>query len=222
MKRRFTLIEMLVVIAIIGILASLLLPSLGRAREKARRAVCLSNHRQFYTSVSLFSNENNAKLPDRWDNGRTAQHLMSSTRNKLDEYITNWEITDCPNWPIKNFTLGHGVTSNNCTSILLLSGLKTASNLGNFNSWETPMSFMDDNELVLLADWNQVPNATFRTVFTHTARGGFVYRGTVAPKDAGVEGTIVTLLNGSSQWRALPKMKDYAANAGYPSVQYWW
>jgi len=64
---RFSLIEMLVVIAIIGILSSMLLPSLLSAQQSALSISCLSKMRHISLGFNMYSSENNNRIPISYD-----------------------------------------------------------------------------------------------------------------------------------------------------------
>lgn len=63
-RRAFTLIELLTVIAIISILAAIIIPTLGKVRETAQRAVDASNLREIGKAALLFASDHNDRLPD--------------------------------------------------------------------------------------------------------------------------------------------------------------
>jgi prepilin-type N-terminal cleavage/methylation domain-containing protein len=62
-ERGFTLVELLVVMAIVALLAAMVAPSLALAKEKARRISCSANLRQMHFAFSFYADDNNDFLP---------------------------------------------------------------------------------------------------------------------------------------------------------------
>ena len=94
MKRRrdgFVLIELLVVVAIIGILAAILLPALARSREAARRTACLSNLSQIGVAMFMYAEENDGKLP--WSGGMGNADCLEVLAG---DYLGTAEVFVCP------------------------------------------------------------------------------------------------------------------------------
>lgn len=78
LRRAFTLIEVLVVVAIIALLISIMLPSLSRAKELSKRTVCASRLHTIGVAVYTYAQENKGKLIE--CHGRTTQVAISPRR----------------------------------------------------------------------------------------------------------------------------------------------
>lgn len=89
--RGFTLIELLIVIAILTVLAAILFPVLAQARERARRASCLSNGRQLGLAFLQYAQDFDEYYPLTVHAG--ANFSWTQT---LDPYLRNKQVFRCP------------------------------------------------------------------------------------------------------------------------------
>ena len=136
LKCGFTLVELLVVISIIALLLSILMPSLQKARESAKRVVCQGHLRQVSLGTQMYTMENHSKFPlmgtisfskgqknpyDHWD-------------KLIYPYINNSKVFHCPSERIETKDSQKGL-------ILITYGYNTLLAGNNFGPTNNPPSF---------------------------------------------------------------------------------
>ena len=191
----FTLIEALVVIAIISILASLLLPTLIGTKERARRANCVNNIRQFSLALHLYANDSSDSLPPGYSdlgerevlNSRSPfgsvfvdEHipvLARTVRTSLLNYTAqNHRILACPGLG-SPFTDPEGYRYPSCGIVIgynYLGGHGRTPWIATHtytNTWTSPQKLTDPPSLLLLTDMNTW-TFSHRAVFVPHASNG--------------------------------------------------
>jgi prepilin-type N-terminal cleavage/methylation domain-containing protein/prepilin-type processing-associated H-X9-DG protein len=96
-QKGFTLLELLVVVAAIGILLALLLPAMSRAREKGTSARCISNLRQLALAATLYADDHEDALPwqeRHWTSPSNPTAVMNYTDPTAPNFRTNayWQL----------------------------------------------------------------------------------------------------------------------------------
>lgn len=89
-EKSFTLVEMLVVIAIIGIIAGIVLVNLSSSREKAKIAVAKAETRNIYNAILLLSSDT-----EEWPDHQTPDEVNQVGNNELCPDGCTYKLSDC-------------------------------------------------------------------------------------------------------------------------------
>lgn len=103
-ENRFTLVELMVVIAIIAILAGMLLPVVSKARGAAKQSCCINNSRQIHLAVGNYISDYDDTIPYVSTGSYIPPSTVSYWSENFQDYIKNTNILQCPGITRKKYT----------------------------------------------------------------------------------------------------------------------
>ena len=245
--KKFTLIEMLVVVAIIGILNSFLLPSLGKSRAKAKVAVCKSNMKQVHFALIMFQDDNDGYYP--YSRTRNPRHL--SWDDNLESYDGRNRATTAElEYPVLFKSKGHTSgayacpdddvqrshwTGNDVLTASYSLTYRVVNRRGNLTGWARGVSGGNENAECQNVSAIAKPSETIEMV-EFSSSGRLIGHGGNSLVDAGrfqnkfinhdgLYGANYTMIDGSVQsmtfWKTLMKEDGTMANPGWSIGSMW-
>ena len=91
----FTLVEVMIVTAIIGLLAAIAVPSFVKARAKSQCEKCRKNRRVIWEAINMYCMDTGTGMTEaEWPNLCAARNRLAPGEQAL--YVRNWEVFECP------------------------------------------------------------------------------------------------------------------------------
>lgn len=244
----FTLVELLVVIAVSGILMALLLPALSKAKEKSRRSVCSQNLRMDLLALKLYGEDHQDFLPSALDDQGSYHSIVLSTTtySNLVDYLDGDSKTFyCPNLAFATGALdaSAGINPANRTGFTI--GYNYLAEPPSVPNPKGPQDMWvglekDNRDGEILADanyWSQSPSLGV-TAVPHAASGGRVamagrlaVNSNVATSSTptagsssaimGASGGNVAWLDGAVIWKPMRAMSQWTASSDGTAAANW-
>ena len=224
--KSFTLIELLIVIAIIGILVSILLPSLRKSRDAARRTVDLSNQSQSAKGIMLYAKNNRYRIPK--SPGHNAAYTTTCYKgNSINLAVSfkdfvDFEVFKCIEAEAPPIDDPSNTRSARYMSLMYFAGRSfpqlypgeaIPNDFSAINSTSTPL---------LSCTLRQNPSVGYFAQHTggagvkqdYSAGGNPSLHRKKVSSLSSVQGTNITFMDGSGKWRRTTSLTRYQENAG--------
>lgn len=237
-KRAFSLVELLVCIAILSLMLAIIIPALACVKERARRTVCRSHLRSFITAIHLYANDYDNRLPrgsSDYDEEEEHTPLVSTvTYEALVALAGDERVLVCPSvggpfsngrtWEYESYgyVLGYNYLGGH-------QGLPWEPHSSVTADWQSPQTTSDNAMLPIVTELNAWTAGEQRTWAPHGKRGpirNFADEGTggMTSKEAGAVGGNIGLLNGAVDWKPIEQMDIHQGSRTRPTdgcLSYW-
>jgi prepilin-type N-terminal cleavage/methylation domain-containing protein len=238
-RRAFTLIELLVVIAILSLLMTILLPALDRAREVARRAVCMSNLHHVHRAMLQYAEDREGLFPAAEMDDGSCQGVFLGT--EAYETLGAYAGSDlgraekrlvCPNdpysstrtyFPGRGYMMGYHYLGGQETPFPPAVGWPRS-----LEEWDSPRTVEDPGGWALMCDLNGGSTLPWMqgSWAYHASNGSSMGENPTAhfAEDLGGEGGNVVYAGGHVLWRERGQMQEHQTfrpAAGMPAPPGW-